>query len=177
MELDVADSHSITRFSEKVVAKYPTVDILVNNAGIFRGWEQSFMDAKQEEILECFQTNTIGPLLLSQALLPSLKKSISPRIIQISSGMGGLNEMGGGCVPYRLSKVALNAVTKIMDAELKGKVKVNSMCPGYVKTDMTGGENSPAPRSTEQGAETAIWLALEDVPSGKFFRDKKELKW
>ena len=93
--------------------------------------------------------------------------------------MGQLENMGGGSTAYRLSKAALNVITRIVDAELdsaQSNIKINSMCPGWVKTDM-GGEH--ATRDVAQGADTAVWLALLDAdgPSGKFFRDRQELAW
>jgi NAD(P)-dependent dehydrogenase (short-subunit alcohol dehydrogenase family) len=94
----------------------------------------------------------------------------------MSSGMGALSEMGGGYAAYRISKAALNAVTGILAAELGGVVAVNSMCPGWVRTDM-GGAN--AERDVSQGADTAVWLAL-DAPqdlTGKFLRDRKIISW
>ena len=90
--------------------------------------------------------------------------------------MGALSEMGADHAAYRISKAALNAVTGILAAQLRGLVAVNSMCPGWVRTDM-GGEN--AERDAAQGADTAVWLALDAPQSatGKFFRDRKEIPW
>jgi NAD(P)-dependent dehydrogenase (short-subunit alcohol dehydrogenase family) len=115
-------------------------------------------------------------LHLAQTLLPLLKRTPSARIVNISSGMGALSEMQGGYAAYRISKAALNAVTGILAAELRGLVAVNSMCPGWVRTDM-GGAN--AERDVSQGADTAVWLAL-DAPqdlTGKFLRDRKVIPW
>jgi NAD(P)-dependent dehydrogenase (short-subunit alcohol dehydrogenase family) len=94
----------------------------------------------------------------------------------MSSGMGALSDMGSGHAAYRISKAALNAITGILAAELHGAIAVNSMCPGWVKTDM-GGQN--AERDVSQGADTAVWLAL-DAPqdlTGKFLRDRKVIPW
>ena len=114
---------------------------------------------------------------MSQAVLPIMRDQGYGRIINMSSGMGQLSEMGAEHPAYRMSKAALNALTRTLAAELgEGSIKVNSMCPGWVKTDMGG---SDAPRTVEQGAETAVWLAMlpEDGPNGGFFRDKKPIAW
>jgi NAD(P)-dependent dehydrogenase (short-subunit alcohol dehydrogenase family) len=123
-----------------------------------------------------FETNTLGPLQLSQTLVPLLKRSRAGRIVNMSSGMGALSDMSGGYAAYRISKAALNAVTGILAAELRGAIAVNSMCPGWVRTDM-GGAN--AERDVSQGADTAVWLALEAPQdlSGKFLRDRKIIPW
>jgi NAD(P)-dependent dehydrogenase (short-subunit alcohol dehydrogenase family) len=110
-------------------------------------------------------------------LVPLMRRNGYGRIVNVSSGMGQLSEMDGGYPGYRISKTALNAVTVILARELEGSnIKVNSVCPGWVRTDM-GGDN--APRSTEQGTETIVWLATlaDDGPSGGFFRDRKLIAW
>ena len=122
-----------------------------------------------------FETNTLGPLMVSQALIPLMQGS--GRVVNVSSGMGQLAEMNGGYPGYRLSKAALNALTRILADELKGTgVKVNSVCPGWVRTDMGGAD---APRTPKQGAETIVWLATlpDDGPTGGFFRDKQPIPW
>ena len=122
-----------------------------------------------------FETNTLGPLMVSQALIPLMQGS--GRVVNVSSGMGQLAEMNGGYPGYRLSKAALNALTRILADELEDtSVKVNSVCPGWVKTDMGGPD---APRTPEQGVQTIVWLATlpDDGPTGGFFRDKQPIPW
>ena len=136
----------------------------------------SGLEVKLSAVRATLETNTLAPLYLSQALVPLLKLSGTGRIVNMSSGMGALSEMGGGYASYRISKAALNADTGILAAELRGAIAVNSMCPGWVRTDM-GGAN--AERDVSQGADTAVWLAL-DAPqdlSGKFLRDRKVIAW
>ena len=129
-----------------------------------------------EEVKRIMETNFYGPMRMNKTFLPLLKKSDEARIINISSGMGALNSLTGGYAGYRLSKTGLNAQTILLSHELKQTgIKVFSVCPGWVKTDMGG---KSAPRPVEKGAETAVWLATEKNPaSGKFFRDKKIISW
>ena len=134
------------------------------------------LEVKLATVRTTLETNTLAPLHLAQMLCPLLRRSPAARIVNMSSGMGALSEMEGGYAAYRISKTALNAVTGILAAELRGAVAVNSMCPGWVRTDM-GGPN--AERDVAQGADTAVWLAL-DAPqdlSGKFLRDRKVIGW
>ncbi|MEI7980330.1 MAG: SDR family oxidoreductase [Bacteroidota bacterium] len=122
------------------------------------------------------ETNFYGPWRMMQVFIPLLLKSDDARIINISSGMGELNSLSGDYPAYRLSKSSLNALTIMFSNDLNDSgIKVNAMCPGWVRTDM-GGPN--APRSVNQGADTAVWLATEkEIPSGKFFRDREVINW
>lgn len=178
--LDVDRTEDIQRLSQFVDHKYGRLDVLVNNAGIFpdsSAQGDTLMTAKIETIQQGFETNVYGPIRLCQALIPLMKRNHYGRIVNVSSGMGQLSEMGGGSPAYRLSKTALNAVTCMLSAELEGtNILVNSMCPGWVRTEM-GGQD--APRSPEEGADTAIWLATlpDDGETGGFFRDRKPIAW
>ena len=179
-ELDVASSESIQAFGSWLKDTHGHVEILVNNAGIMidssRG-ERSVFDSTPETLTETMQTNVYGPLQLIQQVLPLMRKTGYGRIVNVSSGMGQIGDMGGGFAGYRLSKVSLNALTRIVNAELPdGNIKINTMCPGWVRTDM-GGAN--ASRSPEQGADTAVWLATlsEHGPSGNFYRDRQPISW
>jgi NAD(P)-dependent dehydrogenase (short-subunit alcohol dehydrogenase family) len=174
--LDVTSSESAEKLRDFLEGTFGHVDVLINNAGIISDDEASGLEVKAATVRKTFETNTIGPLQLSQTLMPLLKRSRAARIVNMSSGMGALSDMGGGYAAYRISKAALNAVTGILAAELRGVIAVNSMCPGWVRTDM-GGAN--AERDVSQGADTAVWLAL-DAPqdlSGKFLRDRKVIAW
>ena len=178
--LDVTRSEDIQRLSQFIDHKYGRLDVLVNNAGIFPNKAESdntLMAAKIEAIQRGLETNVYGPIRLCQALIPLMKRNQYGRIVNVSSGMGQLSEMGGGSPAYRLSKTALNAVTRILSAELDGtNILVNSMCPGWVKSRI-GGEN--APRSPQEGADTVIWLATlpDNGETGGFFRDRKRIAW
>lgn len=174
--LDVTSSESAEKLRDFLESTFGHIDVLINNAGIISDDEASGLEVKATTVRATFETNTLGPLQLSQTLMPLLKRSPAARIVNMSSGMGALSEMGGGYAAYRISKAALNAVTGILAAELRGAIAVNSMCPGWVRTDM-GGAN--AERDVSQGADTAVWLAL-DAPrdlSGKFLRDRKVIAW
>ncbi|MBI3830266.1 MAG: SDR family oxidoreductase [Planctomycetes bacterium] len=166
--------HAAVAYAEKT---FGHLDALVNNAAISIDGGQAGLNLGLDKLRQTIETNVYGPLLLSQAAVPLMKKNGYGRIVNLSSGMGQLNEMGAGSLAYRTSKSALNAITRILAAELKGtNILVNTMCPGWVRTDM-GGAN--ATRSVEQGADTAVWLATlpDDGPTGGFFRDRKPIPW
>ena len=176
--LDVTAPTTIDAAAKEVERRFGRLDVLVNNAGVAGGgFETPVSKVTAEDVFSTFKTNTLGPLAVTQAFLPLLRKSPSARIVNVSSGMGQISDMGGGSAGYRLSKVSLNALTKIVNAELPdGNIKINTMCPGWVRTDM-GGSN--ASRSPEQGADTAVWLATlsEHGPSGGFYRDRQPISW
>src|SRR5262249_50902797 len=174
--LNVTEPQSIAALSDFLERTFGRLDVLINNAGIISDEEASGLKVKLSIVRATLETNTLAPLHMAQALAPLLKRSRAGRIVNMSSGMGALSDMEGGYAAYRISKAALNAVTRILAAELRGSVAVNSMCPGWVKTDM-GGAN--AERDVSQGADTAVWLAL-DAPqdlTGKFLRDRKVIPW
>jgi NAD(P)-dependent dehydrogenase (short-subunit alcohol dehydrogenase family) len=179
--LDVTDQASVRAAVAETMGLFGRIDILVNNAGVMldRSGTPNFVASTIEAavVRATFDVNVLGPLAMSQAVLPIMRDQGYGRIVNVSSGMGQLSEMGAEHPAYRMSKAALNALTRTLAAELgEGAIKVNSMCPGWVKTDLGG---SDAPRTVEQGAETAVWLAMlpDDGPSGGFFRDKKPIAW
>jgi len=179
-QLDVDQAASIQRFSQFIEKEFGRCDVLVNNAGVLLDGEgdgSSVFHAKLDVVRKTMETNVYGPLLLTQAFIPLMKRNKYGRIVNLSSGMGQLSDMDGGYPSYRISKTAINALTRILAAELQGAdILVNSMCPGWVKTDM-GGPN--ATRAVEEGADTAVCLATlpNGGPTGKFFRDRKEIPW
>jgi NAD(P)-dependent dehydrogenase (short-subunit alcohol dehydrogenase family) len=174
--LNVTGPESVAALRDFLERNFGRLDVLINNAGIIADEEAAGLEVKLATVRATLETNTLAPLYLAQTLAPLLKRSQAGRIVNMSSGMGALSDMEGGHAAYRISKAALNAVTGILAAELRGAVAVNSMCPGWVKTDM-GGAN--AERDVAQGADTAVWLAL-DAPqelTGKFVRDRKVIPW
>ena len=175
--LEVTSADNIRALRDFIDGTFGRLDVLVNNAGILSDDDTSGLKVGPATVLATFETNSLAPLCLGQTLAPLLRRSRAGRIINVSSGMGALSEMAGDHAAYRISKAALNAVTGILAAELQtDKVAVNSMCPGWVRTDM-GGPN--AVRNVEQGADTAVWLALDAPQSltGKFIRDRKVIPW
>ncbi|HXC62339.1 MAG TPA: SDR family oxidoreductase [Nitrospiria bacterium] len=173
--LDVANPESIHRLKNDLEKTFGRLDVLVNNAGIFIDRTKNSLNVDMKTVRETMETNFFGPLQLSQTLLSLLLKSDDARIINISSGLGQLSDGGGGYPSYSISKAALNMMTVQMAEDLKGRVHVNSVCPGWVRTEMGG---PGATRSVEEGTDTAVWLATEpNVPNGKFIRDRKEIAW
>jgi NAD(P)-dependent dehydrogenase (short-subunit alcohol dehydrogenase family) len=174
--VDVSDSKSIANAASKF-APIGELDVLINNAGIYPDEGTSVLTISREQMVSTFQTNTFGALEMTQAFLPYLKKSPAARVINLSSGYGQLDGLSANVPSYCLSKLALNGVTIMLSQALKeNRIAVNSMCPGWVRTDMGG---ASATRSVEQGADTAVWLATEAEQelTGKFFRDRKEISW
>lgn len=174
--LDVSQDDSVLEFGVELGESHEHVDVVINNAGITAN-SGGVANPKIDAIREIMETNFYGPMRVNAVLIPFLQNSEEGRIINISSGMGALDELeSGGNVGYRISKTGLNAQTRLLHGELRDtNIAVNSMCPGWVKTDMGGPR---APRELSQGAETAVWLATaNEIPSGEFIRDRKSINW
>lgn len=181
VKLDVTSADDIAALAQTIERTHGRLDVLINNAGIMidgdDGHSPSIRDASIARIEQTFQANTLGPIMLINALLPLMERVADARIVNISSGMGQLSDMGGNYPGYRLSKAALNAMTRIYAAELDaGRFSINAVCPGWVRTDM-GGSN--ADLSLQQGVDTAIWLATADEArrSGGFYRERELIDW
>lgn len=176
--LDVTGARSIAALAAFVDSRFARLDILVNNAGVLLDPKGSrVLSSDIETYRATLETNFFGPLRLVQALVPLMRRHGYGRIVNLSSGLGQLSEMGAGTPAYRVSKTALNVLTRTLAAELAGEnILVNSMCPGWVKTDMGG---PSATRTVEKGADTAAWLATlaDNGPTGGFFRDRKPIPW
>jgi NAD(P)-dependent dehydrogenase (short-subunit alcohol dehydrogenase family) len=170
--LDVADPANIEAVAEQLAAEQGRLDVLVNNAGVGTDFGVSGTAPDFDAVQRALDTNFFGAYRLAVALLGLLRKSDHPRIVNVSSGMGGVAEMGGWSPGYRVSKAAMNAMTRILATELNDEgILVNSACPGFVKTDM--GAPMGATKSVEDGARGIVWLATlpDDGPTGGFFRD------
>lgn len=176
--LDVTDARQVRRLATYLEKTHGGCDILVNNAGVLLDRRGSRVtDADLEILRNTMETNAYGPLKLMQALIPLMRRRGYGRVVNLSSSLGQLEDMGDGTPAYRVSKVALNALTRMFASATEGTgVLVNSMCPGWVRTDM-GGPN--ATRGVEKAAETAVWLATlaPGGPTGGFFRDKTPIAW
>jgi NAD(P)-dependent dehydrogenase (short-subunit alcohol dehydrogenase family) len=176
LEIDVADNPSVTVAPREFAKAGDHLDVLVNNAGIIVDGDDAILEITDEQLRRTLETNTLGALRVTRAFVSLLRKSKAPRVINVSSGGGQLTGGADGWSPaYCISKTALNGVTSQLATALP-KFAVNSVCPGWVRTDM-GGQG--ASRSVEEGADTIVWLAA-DAPqklTGKFLRDRKEIPW
>jgi NAD(P)-dependent dehydrogenase (short-subunit alcohol dehydrogenase family) len=180
---DVSEDASVAALAAWFAKSFSQLDALINNAGAILDRNPGpyggagILDASMASLQQSFNLNTLGALRMIQAFMPFLKKSPAGRIVNVSSGMGGLSEMGAFWPGYRMSKAAMNAVTRMLHAELAaGRIKVNSVCPGWVRTDMGGPE---AARSIDEGIQGIIWAATlpEEGPSGGFYRDGLPTPW
>lgn len=176
LEIDVSDADRIRRAVEEFSRQSNRLDVLVNNAGLLLDDDKGALTITPEIFENTLRTNTLGPWLVAQSFVPLLEKSGAPRIVNVSSSGGQLEDGADGWAPgYCVSKTALNGVTVQLAAALP-KFAVNSVCPGWVRTDM-GGEN--APRSVGEGAAAIVWLATEAPQdlTGKFVKDRKVIPW
>lgn len=176
-QLDVSSAKSISECMNWVRHDVGRLDILVNNAGVMI--EEGDADPLEElEIIrDTMQPNVYGPFLLCRLAILIMKSRRHGRIVNLSSSMGSLTEMGAGYIAYRLSKAGINVVTRVIAAETEGMgILVNSVDPGWVQTGMGG---RGATRTLEKGAETVTWLATlaDNGPTGAFFRDRKAIAW
>jgi NAD(P)-dependent dehydrogenase (short-subunit alcohol dehydrogenase family) len=185
--LDVTDAGSIAAAVSVLEQEQGKLDVLVNNAGIADGsdWSKKPTDTPLADVRKVFDTNFFGVIAMMQAFMPLLRKSVAGRIVNLSSTLGSLtihSDPNGGfkdylLLSYNASKTALNAATLQFANELKStSIKVNSVCPGYVATDLN---NHSGPRTTEQGAKIAVKMATigPDGPTGGYFNDAGVIPW
>jgi NAD(P)-dependent dehydrogenase (short-subunit alcohol dehydrogenase family) len=175
-QLDVADPAGAARLADDLAREHDRVDVLVNNAAIHYDTWQRASDADLDVVREALETNLLGAWRTTQALLGLLRAGGHGRVVNVSSEAGSLASMGGGAPAYRASKAALNALTRMLAAELRGdRILVNAVCPGWVATDMGG----PGGRPVAAGAASVLWAVdLPDGgPSGGFWRDGRPVPW
>jgi NAD(P)-dependent dehydrogenase (short-subunit alcohol dehydrogenase family) len=176
LPLDVADPASIAAAAREFAARAEHLDVLINNAGMLSKSDDSILSVGDDVVLPTLAVNALGPLRVAQAFVPFLKQSVAPRIVNVSSGAGQLNAALETWSPvYHISKTTLNAITRQLAAALP-EFAVNSVCPGWVRTEM-GGAN--ADRAVEEGAATIVWLATEapQTLTAQFLRDRQPLEW
>lgn len=177
-DCDITKESDVMKLKSFVAEKFGKLDVLVNNAGAFNEimGESSVFTTPANVVSETFNTNTLGAFRVTNALADLLKKSGDARVVNVSSGMGQLSEMNGAYPGYRLSKTAMNALTKIYAEEFGDTVKVNSVCPGWVKTEMGG---AGADREIPEGISGIVWAATlpKNGPTGGFYRDGERLDW
>lgn len=182
--LDVTDDANVAAAAGLIEERVGGLDVLVNNAGITGGAPQLPTTVDPATVRAVVETNVIGAIRVTNAMLPLLRRSASPRIVNMSSSVGSLTlqstpgaETGPVGVAYAPSKSFLNAVTVQYAKELHGtNILINSACPGFVATDLNGFRGV---RTTEQGAAIAIRLATlpDDGPTGAFFNDAGVVPW
>jgi NAD(P)-dependent dehydrogenase (short-subunit alcohol dehydrogenase family) len=175
-QLDVADAASVEAAVERIRREHGRLYAVVNNAAILYDTWQRGVDANLDEVREAFETNVLGAWRVIQATLPLLRESPAARIVNVSSGAGALTDMGGGTPAYRTSKAALNALTRVLAAELRAdRILVNAICPGWVATDMGGAGGRPV----SDGAAGIVWAVElpDDGPTSGFFRDGRPIAW
>jgi NAD(P)-dependent dehydrogenase (short-subunit alcohol dehydrogenase family) len=176
-QLDVADAGSVERLAASIENDFGRLDVLVNNAAISNDEGQSGAEADLDRVKEALEANLFGAWRLSQAAIPHMRRGGYGRIVNVSTGLAALEDMGGGSPGYRISKTSLNALTRILASELRGSgILVNAVNPGWVQTDM-GGAN--ANRTVEEGADEVVWAATlpNNGPTGGFFRDRRHVAW
>ena len=172
--LDVADQAEVAACAERLRGDGERVDVLVNNAGVYEG--ASLLSTPADVLRASFETNFWGAVWTCRAFVPAMIERGYGRVVNVSSGYGTFAEGLEGPAPYALSKAALNALTLRLAGEVRGDVKVNAACPGWVRTRMGG---TGAPQSVEEGADTIVWLATLDRegPSGGLFRSRRRIEW
>jgi NAD(P)-dependent dehydrogenase (short-subunit alcohol dehydrogenase family) len=176
LRLDVTDRESVALTAATVKDRHGKLDVLVNNAAITYDTWQRAITADLGVVRQAAETNLYGPWLMVEQFLPLLRNSDHPRIVNVSSEAGSLTNMGGGTPGYTASKAALNALTRMLAAELRAeRILVNAVCPGWVATDMGG----PGGRPVAEGAASVVWAAIlpDNGPTGGFFRDGRPLPW
>ena len=174
LEINVADPDSIAKAVDVLRQRDEHIDVLVNNAGVYP--HGTLLSTPMDVMRETYEVHLFGPMALCRTFVPGMLAAGYGRIVNVSSGLGQMSDGLGGSAPYSMSKAALNALTLQLANETKTTVKINAVCPGWVKTRM-GGEG--ATRTVEQGAAGVIWAATlpDDGPTGGFFRDGQPLAW
>ncbi len=176
--LDTADTESCRAFVDQAQHEHGRIDGLINNAGILLDASTPVLDMPEDDLRRVLDVNLIGPIRLAQLVVPGMRSRGYGRIVNISSGLGQIADMGSGYPSYRMAKLALNGFTRILAADLgpDSPVKVNSLCPGWVRTDMGGPDAHRDP--SEPAREIADLVSISaSGPTGGFFRRGEPIPW
>jgi NAD(P)-dependent dehydrogenase (short-subunit alcohol dehydrogenase family) len=173
-ELDVAQEGAARACAERLKRAKIHVDVLINNAGVYP--QGDFLSTPPDVWRQAFDVHVFGTIATCQAFVPDMLRAKYGRVVNVSSGYGQISEGLEGPAAYSVSKAALNALTIKLASQVRGDVKVNSACPGWVRTRMGG---AGADLSVEEGADTIVWLATLPAsgPSGGFFRERRTIAW
>lgn len=173
-QLDVSDPDSVAACGRRLADTGVEVDILVNNAGLYT--TTPLLAIEERPLLEALQVNFIGAWRTARAFVPGMRARGWGRVVNVSTGYAHFAERPPQAGAYGLAKASLNVLTRMIAAEAGADVKVNSMSPGWVATRMGG---SSAPRSVQDGADTAVWLATlpDNGPTDGFYYDRKRIPW
>jgi NAD(P)-dependent dehydrogenase (short-subunit alcohol dehydrogenase family) len=175
--MDVTSVESITTAHHAAAELVGSVDVLVNNAAVLFGENDDVLSIPGDLYRRMFETNVFGVIEVCRAFVPDMARTGYGRVVNVSSSAGQLATMSTYAPAYSMSKAALNAFTRILaDTYRERGVLVNAVDPGWVRTDMGG---PSAPRSTQEGADTIVWLATlpDNGPTGGFFRDRRAIDW
>ena len=183
-QADVTSDEVVRKLAAVIKDRWGHLEVLVNNAGVLleasdptKSENASVFKVDPQVVMKAINTNSVGPMRMIQAFVPLMQIKNYGRIVNVSSGMGQLSDMDGKFPGYRMSKTALNALTVLTSKELAGtNIKVNAVCPGWVKTDMGG---PSANRKLEEGVKGIVWAAIlpDNGPTGGYFRDGEPLPW
>jgi NAD(P)-dependent dehydrogenase (short-subunit alcohol dehydrogenase family) len=175
--MDVDNQESIRQAAMTVNERYGRLDVLINNAGVYLDENEKLLTMEPSILEGTMTTNFFGAYHVIRSFIPLMEKQGYGRIINVSSEYGAMSEMSyQGVGAYKLSKLALNGLTRLVAAEINGDIKINAVDPGWVSTDMGG---PSAPRTPKQAAESILWLATigPEGPNGEFFRDGRRIDW
>jgi len=175
--MDVNNQESIRQAAITVNELHGRLDVLINNAGVYLDENEKLLNMDPSILENTMATNFLGAYHVIRSFIPLMEKQGYGRMINVSSEYGAISEMSyPGVGAYKLSKFALNGLTRLVAAEINGDIKINAVDPGWVSTDMGG---PSAPRTPRQAAESILLLATigPEGPNGGFFRDGKQIPW